>query len=403
VGWAESQEESFHITMKSIAYLLCVFICITRADKSAFSRKSDSSNLRGSLFQSLLKDHPALLEKLNAHPDVAQFLQTHPELAEKVKADPSVLDRFLAARDAKNTGKTVVNESKKDPTTLKDDKKKFNKDSKEKEDKKDVKKDKEKSIKSKTEDLLAKDDTTEQGKEVSTEDAGNAVDNGIAADNELKDDKRKSKKDTTEKEDKKDVKKDKENSIKSKTEDVFVKDDTTDQVSIEDASKAVDNEDAEKAVVNESKQDPTALKDEKKKSKKDSTEKEDKKAAKKDKEHSRKSKTEDLFVKDDTTEQGGAVSTEDTSKEESESRRLNLKDKALDLVKSHPDMASYRATSTSHHSRNSPKVDDLFMMARPVIVAAPKSHQDLVDKVRMHPEIMQRLTIDKMINEKIIH
>ena len=322
--------------MKSIAYLLCVFICITRADKSAFSRKSDSSNLRGSLFQSLLKDHPALLEKLNAHPDVAQFLQTHPELAEKVKADPSVLDRFLAARDAKNTGKTVVNESKKDPTTLKDDKKKFNKDSKEKEDKKDAKKDK-------------------------------------------------------------------ENSVKSKTEDVLGKDDTTDQVSIEDASKAVDNEDAEKAVVNESKEDPTALKDEKRKSKKDSTEKEDKKAAKKDKEHSRKSKTEDLFVKDDTTEQGGAVSTEDTSKEESESRRLNLKDKALDLVKSHPDMASYRATSTSHHSRNSPKVDDLFMMARPVIVAAPKSHQDLVDKVRMHPEIMQRLTIDKMINEKIIH
>ena len=319
--------------MKSIAYLLCVFICVTSADKSASPRKSDSSNLRGSLFQSLLKDHPALLEKLNAHPDVAQFLQTHPELAEKIKADPSVLDRFLAARDAKNAGKTVVNESKKDPTTLKDDKKKSKKDSKEKEDKKDVKKDKEHSIKSKTEDVLAKDDTTEQ-------------------------------------------------------------------VSIEDASKAVDNEDAEKAFVNESKQDPTTLKDEKKKSKKDSKDKEDKKADKKDKEHSRKSKTEE---KDDTTEQGGVVSTEDTSKEESESRRLNLKDKALDLVKSHPDMASYRATSTSHHSRNSPKVDDLLMMARPVIVPAPKSHQDLVDKVRMHPEIMQRLTIDKMINEKIIH
>ena len=331
--------------MKSIAYLLYVFVCVTRADKSAVPLKGDSSNLRGSLFQSLLKDHPALLEKLNAHPDVVQFLQTHPELAEKVKADPSVLDRFLAAREAKNAGKAVDKESKNDPTALKDDKKKSKKDSAEKEEKKAAKKDQEQSIISTTEDSLAKDDTTEQG--------------GVS-----------------------------ENSL---------------SVSTEDAGKAVDNE---------SNNDPTALKDEKKKSKKDSAEKEEKKAAKKDKKHSRKSKSEDSLIKteqDGVSENSITVSTEDAStattsnKEEPESRRLDAKDKALDFVMSHPDTASYRATSTSHHPRSSPKVDGSYMMARPVIVATPKSHQDLVDKVRMHPEIMQRLTIDKMMNEKIIH
>jgi len=286
--------------MNSIAYLIFALICVALADQKAAPPKIVSSNLRGSVLQSLMKDHPDLVDKLNANPDVMQFLQKHQELAEKVKADPSVLDRFLAAREAKNgvdkesTKLTTV--TTKDSSLLKDDKKK------------------------------SKEDSTEKPN--------------------------KSKEDSTEKPNKKAVKKD---------------------------------------------------------SKEDSTEKLNKKAAKKDnKEQSRKSKKEDSSVKGETVEQGQAsetleLTTEDvtvapvSSQVVVENRRLSVKD---NLVMSHPDLGS--SGTSSQHPRRSRHVDSL-MMDRPEIIATAKSHQDLVDKVRMHPEVMQRLTIDKMINEKIIH